>query len=578
MAKKKSGKEKTYVITAAQGIQNPYSARMYGRDTSKGAPNKHLIKNIESYVEENNAELQIHSLVGGNCNEIELHPFFNNRDDVYVESDSKKRNLQNRVKESVKRENYEGRVHKWDENEQIRKLKAEQNIEKAKQREWENNFGDMEDYDSNNEIFDSFSTFDVKSKDCPYNMPMHYFWENVPETDWPLIGKRLNSNIRTANIPLKPQNKQPLNGKEFLTQKFGGGSVIIGSPKRMMIPAAKGASAEYPHLLMTTGACTYPNYNFGDQGYMAKEHHRYGFAVVDVLDDKIFLPRIVPAQKNGTFIDLGIKYVNGKDPERAEVSAIDVGDSHFVEINPKINEANMDMMRYLRPESTFLNDVFAALSVSVHDVKDKIRLARLHRAGLSNLEKELSLTAEYVTENANLVGQWGGKVYIKASNHDDMLYRWLTADGYKNDKENVLTAHKILAQDPSRDNCLEIAMKTFYDLPNNVVFLAPDEDMFVQGYLMSMHGHKGSNGGKGSLKGIEKAVAKSSIAHGHALMRWHDALMAGTSTEVMDYQKGYFSTSMAGNNAIYKGGLAQSIPIIKSQWAPKRVLDFLEKN
>src|SRR5680860_1415097 len=97
-------KEKTYVITAAQGIQNPYSARMYGRDISKGAPNIPLIKNIESYVEANNAELQIHSINGANCNEIELHPFFENRDDVYVDVDSKKRNLQNREKEAVKRD------------------------------------------------------------------------------------------------------------------------------------------------------------------------------------------------------------------------------------------------------------------------------------------------------------------------------------------------------------------------------------------------------------------------------------------------------------------------------------------
>lgn len=572
MARKKVKlKEKTFVFTAAQGIQNPYSAKMYGRDISKGAPNIPLIKNIESYVTENDAEFQIHSINGANCNEIELHPYFSQRDDVYMDSDSKKRNLQNRVKEKNKRDNWGGSTDRWE-------TKEDNRIEKEKIAAMKAAYGkEWKDYEMDEDLFE---TMDILKGDCPHNMPMHHFWETIPDTDWPLIGKRLNSNISTpTNISLRPQNKNPLTGLNFLTKRHGGNSVILASPKRLMKPVAKGASGKYPHMLITTGICTKPNYNLGQLGTDAKEKHSYGFAVVNVIDDKIYLPRIVPAQVNGTFIDLGIKYVKGKELERAEVSALDIADTHFMELNPKIDAVNMEMMRYLRPVSTFFNDVFAALSVGVHDMGSPLRLAQLQKMGLRNLEKELTLTGGYIERNANLVNEWGGKIYIKWSNHDDMLYRWLDKEGYRKDWENFYTAHAIIAKGVDRGNCFETAIKMFCDIPDNVVFLKPGEDEFREGYLMSAHGNQGVNGSKGTLMGLEDIYKKVIIGHGHKLEVLRDAISVGTSTNIpLPYQLGNPSTSMAGNAAVYKGGLAQAIPIIKSRWAPKRTLEFLANN
>lgn len=571
MAEKGKQKEKTYVITAAQGIQNPYSARMYGKELSKGAPNVPLIKNIESYVEANEAELQIHSINGANCNEIELHPYFENRDDVYVDVDSKKRDAQNRVKERAKRENWEDKKGKWSSS-QIKKSEKEKMkmLKTTYGKEWREHLDEK----------DSFEAMDVQAKDFPHNMPMHYFWETIPDGDRPLIGQRLNSNISTpTKISLKPQNKNPLTGKNFLTKRYGGNSVILASPKRMMKPVAKGASGKYPHMLITTGVCTKPNYNLGDLGIDAEEKHSYGFAVINVLDDKIYLPRIVPAQANGTFIDLGIKYTKGKDPERAIISALEIADSHFMDINPKIDRVNMEMMEYLRPGTTFFNDVFAAVAVSVHNIKSPIMQSKLFRAGLSNLEKELTLTGGYIERNAKLAQNWGGDICIKWSNHDDMLYRWLDKEAYRKDKENFYTAHKILAQDPGREDCFEKAVKLFYDIPKNVRFLKPGEDVTKEGYLFSAHGHQGVNGSRGSLKGLEDSYKKVIIGHGHKLEVLQDAISVGTSTMIpLDYQLGNPSTSMAGNAVVYRGGLAQAIPIIKSRWAPDNILEFLEKN
>jgi hypothetical protein len=198
--------------------------------------------------------------------------------------------------------------------------------------------------------------------------------------------------------------------------------------------------------------------------------------------------------------------------------------------------------------------------------------------GLNSLEKELKMTGEYITRNANLAKEWGGKIFLKWSNHDDMLYRWLDSEGYKRDMENFYVGHAIVAREVDRENCFEKAVKMYADIPDNVVFMKPSQDEFREGYLL-VHGHQGKNGSKGSLKGLEDAYKRVSIGHFHTLQVMQDAYCAGTSTKIpLEYQIGHPSTSMAGNIVIYKGGLAQAVPIIKSMWAPGRVLDFLKKN
>src|SRR3989339_593465 len=316
---------------------------------------------------------------------------------------------QNRKKEEAKRKSYYDKVEK----------------RKAKE----------DEYDTKKQ--DECKTFPVDGSDCPFNAPMHYFWEKIPKTDWPLIGERLNTNVKTLGIPVRPQNKNPLSSKDTFTKDNGGNSVIIASPKKMMRPVAQGQSGEYPHLLLTTGACTHPNYNFGDLGFMAKRDHTYGFAVVDVLDDKIHLTRIVSAQKNGTFVDLGIKYQEGKEPEKVKTVALVVGDSHFAEINPKVDKANVQMMQALEPKHTHLNDIFAALSINIHEVDDPIRRNRMKKAHTNSLEEELYFAGKYLTRNAKIAGEWGGEIVVNFSNHDDMIYRWLATEKYRTDDENI---------------------------------------------------------------------------------------------------------------------------------------------
>ncbi|PJC45521.1 hypothetical protein CO037_01070 [Candidatus Pacearchaeota archaeon CG_4_9_14_0_2_um_filter_30_8] len=531
---KPENKFKSYIITSAQGIQAPYSARMYGEDSSKGKPNFSLIKNIEHYRDKNNAELQICAIPGSYINEIELDEFFHKRDDVYVEKNAKQRNEQNKKREKRKRE--EWRIAK----------KAAEEAGRVFLREF----------------------------------PMHYFWEEIPDTDYKTTGKRLNSNVKIIAIPEPSQNKDPLSGKQVFTQDHGGTSIVIPNPKQRFLPVASGQAGKYPKLMMTTGSCTLPNYNTTNrQGFLAERAHTPGFVVIDVIDEKIFLPRVVPAQKNGTFIDSGIKYSEENQPEKAKTIAIKFGDSHVSEMNPKVHQANIEQLKWFQPKYAHFGDVFSARSINVHELDSEIDRANKSAAGIRSLEKELVMTGEYIQENAKIAKEFGGEIYIDYSNHDDMLFRWLTKGQYKNDDENRLIAYKILGEGINRYNTLEKAIKKFVEIPENVVFLKPGEDRIYWGYQFAAHGHLGKNGARGSLKSLMEGYGKVVMGHVHQIEINSGSISVGTSSNIpLEYQLGQPSTSMAGNAVLYDGGLLQAIPIIKAHWKKEDFASYLLEN
>ncbi len=517
-------KPKTYVITAAQGIQNPYSAYNYGRGSSKGKVNEILLKNIERYVKDNKGELEICAVPGAYVNEIELDSNFHNRKDVYIE-----KNAMGRLKRQRERE--QSRRDAWEEE----KAYA---IEKGR----------------------------------PFNKPYpyHFFGDEIPETDYKITGKRLNTNIMVLGIPEPSQNVDPFVRKKKFTKKFGGTSIVMPSTKQKLQPVATGQAGNYPRLMIATGSITKPNYNTTNRtGFLADEEHELGFCVVNVLNDKLYLPRLVPAQDNGTFIDLGMKYVDRKDPERIKAYTLILGDSHASEIDPLTDKANDEMIQYFDPNFIHIHDVFNSRCINLHELDDEIAETDRVEKGIDSLEEELILTGEYILNKAKIANR--GIVKVNYSNHDDMLYRWLAEGRYRTDKKNRRLAHKILGEYQKGDSILETALKIIgYDL-DKVKFLKLGEDAIYWGYQCGMHGHKGKNGGKGSLKTLMED-GKIIIGHGHELKIDQGSGAVGTSSKIpLEYQLGQLLTSMAGNIVIYDGGLIQALPIIRGKWKPCRI-------
>ena len=85
MAENNSSETKSgiYVITAAQAIQSDKHSKRHMKDSSRGAPNKELIKGLERYCSDRDAELIILRMPGMDNSEENMHPFFDKRGDVY---------------------------------------------------------------------------------------------------------------------------------------------------------------------------------------------------------------------------------------------------------------------------------------------------------------------------------------------------------------------------------------------------------------------------------------------------------------------------------------------------------------
>lgn len=516
---KKGKHKKTYVITAAQGIQNPHSANNYGKDSSKGKINEPLLKNIERYVKDNKGELEICAVPGAYVNEIEIDSDLQKRGDVYIEKNAKGR------------------------------LERQRTIEKKRRDDWE--------------MFNEKA--EEKGKLFLKEYPMHFFWEEIPDADYKITGKRLNTNVMVIGIPEPSQNIDPFVRKKKFTKKYGGTSIIMPSTKQKLQPVATGQAGNYPKLMIATGCITKPNYNTTNRtGFLADEEHEYGFCVVDVLDDKLYLPRLVPAQDNGAFIDLGIKYVPGKNPEKVKAYTLILGDSHASEMDPVTDKANDEMIKYFEPNFIHIHDVFSSRCINLHEVDDEIAETDKVERKIDSLEEELVLTGEYLSKKAKLANK--GIVKVNYSNHDDMLYRWLAEGRYRTDKKNRRLAHKILGEYKVGIPILETALKIIdYDI-KNVKFLRLGEDALYWGYQCGMHGHKGKNGGKGSLKTLMED-GKIIIGHGHQLEINQGSGSVGTSSKIpLEYQLGQLLTSMAGNIVIYDGGLMQAFPIIRGRW------------
>ena len=124
----------------------------------------------------------------------------------------------------------------------------------------------------------------------------------------------LNSNLFISTIKLSAKHIDPVTGLSRLGKRTG--SFIYASPKqRLMYSPVR--NNKLPHAVMTPGAITLPDYQTDRYmsertAYLAKNDHVMGGIVVEIVDDTYFHFRQVQAEKNGSFVDLGIYVKNGE--------------------------------------------------------------------------------------------------------------------------------------------------------------------------------------------------------------------------------------------------------------------------
>lgn len=313
-----------------------------------------------------------------------------------------------------------------------------------------------------------------------------------------------------ADVRIQPTASRPLTGFEVFVAHQ---SAILGHPLRALevIPTAK----KFPRLLMTTSACTVPNYSNTRAGKRGEAHHVLGALVVDVDAKGIYFPRHVSYDsRTKSFTDLNRRYYADRAEAAPPSESLTFGDIHVRQpsADGKAERGAKALFDLVKPKHLVLHDVFDGESCNPHEEGTSAQIRRLD----CTVRDEVIDTCEALIDFSNW-GDGAHLTHVVHSNHDCFLDRWLEAGEAKAGEQNLGFYHWLKHSQIGTGYELP-ALANFFRLrwpAERVHFLGVDEELTLKGVAHPYHGHKGPNGAKGSAMGFRKLGSKVTIAHTH---------------------------------------------------------------
>lgn len=381
--------------------------------------------------------------------------------------------------------------------------------------------------------------------------------------------KSLNNNIGIEQFNIRPYQIDPITGLNRFAQREK--SLIFASPKQRWKYISH-SNSKIPKALISTGACTMPNYAIGWDvsaerrrlGNISKRDHEYGAIVVEIVNGNKFHWRNINAQTNGKFTDLN-KLYSGNKVSDVKPKAMVCGDWHTGYTNNRIKKATLEMIALYQPEKIFLHDFFDGHSISHHSEKalisEKIREGA--DKGNLSLEDELILAGQHLNDIQKYSGN--AQIYVIASNHLEFLHRYLDEGRFIKDPHNLKMALKLASAYADHLDPVEEGIRMMGDIGDNVTFLKRTDDFKVNGYQLSSHGDKGAGGGRGSLTSKENDFGKSISGHCHTSEKLRQTYTVGCMLPFdMHYLKGSPISWTHSHSFVYPTGV-QMINIIDGQ-------------
>lgn len=360
-----------------------------------------------------------------------------------------------------------------------------------------------------------------------------------------------------------PKSLNPFTGVERLGERNV--TNIFNNPKQA-IQAVAVNPEDRIHDLWTTGAITKPNYK--DSSYLqsnkqeelAGQDHVLGALIIEIKDGINYI-KDIQFSSDGSFTHLGWNYLgqNGKLRKNKIKSKIVLGDLHSGKIDLDIKKATMRLCKVVKVDEAIIHDGFDGYSISHHirNGKNLIDEVVLSEKGEQNLEKELRSYANILNELLVVVP----KITLIRSNHDEWLVRWLNNKLDSGDKENFELWCELAVVYKNGKDPLEYALRKFGCVSKNVTVLQRTDRHITYG-VEHIHGDKGANGGRGSLKTFGNAYSKSVFGHGHAPASLYNQRRVGNMMgRTTKYTEGFTSSWIAAHCILYENKTWQMIMI-----------------
>jgi len=353
---------------------------------------------------------------------------------------------------------------------------------------------------------------------------------------------QLNDNISLCSIQVSAKQLRPITGLSRLGNREG--SYVFASPKQFLEYVPAGHKRGHNYSIMTTGACTLPNYKserFASKrvSYIADQDHKIGAVIIEIVNERIFHFRQIQADDYGSFIDLGIGYHSDGEVTREQTNVI-FGDLHGVKYDVSVvtNFVHFLQDEQMEVAQVFLHDVFDGYSISHHvkDIGAKWKRVKSRDSSLSYELRDTFLIINYIERKLNPT-----KLNIVKSNHDEFLSRYLMAGNYVNDPENHYVALKIAVGMFEGEDTLKKGLEycSGYTIPSNWHFLTREDSVKIGGVECAAHGDLGLNGARPSLTSLEKSYGDCVVGHSHSAAIHRGVFRVGTMSELnMGYNKG----------------------------------------
>lgn len=366
-----------------------------------------------------------------------------------------------------------------------------------------------------------------------------------------------------ADTKVRPTSKYPLRGLANMVPEK---CTIVGATKLHLesLPVLDGSPQK---ILLTTGCITEPNYTDSAIGAMGKNAHKLGFVIVEVRDEEVFFIRQVegiynPGQADdGTFTDLCYSVENQEVTKVTKAKGIVFGDTHYPELDTRIDKKNDEMATFFNVDNVVFHDVIDGESVNNWIQQDPVEQYKRFAAGRHLIKKEFSILHKWLKTKLKF------NPIVPQANHNDRFDRYLSTNDWRRDIPNALEYMKYLTA--TLTGKAERGVVAYFienAFGKKVKCLAHDESFKMGKFEVGVHGHIGSNGSRGSKLGFCNLNIPMVSAHGHYVFRADDCLVVGTNTKMkLGYNKGA-SSWVQSNVIIHENNTAQHIIFIQGEY------------
>lgn len=412
-----------------------------------------------------------------------------------------------------------------------------------------------------------------------YKNPTSRFAASQRNADWwapevrpYLTNMRLviNKNlVFLGDIPPQSTVSDPLSGVEVISRERSG----IVPAMKLQLKSVAAPAGRMAKIVTTTGACTEANYTRTPTGKKAEFHHSLSAIVVELEGPRFHMRVIHYNEKTKSCIDLDKLWTASGCSKAPRPLALAMGDTHVDFVDPSVVRATFGpggIVPTLRPRHLIWADLLDGYSCNPHHEGDPMVAYAKRLSGRDVIRDEVNRAIAFVRKYtpADTLS------IIQACNHNDFLRRYVLKTPWQEDPTNALFLSET-STEMLRTCKLGLSGTQYIDpfalhfraaqVPNSRV-LELDEQFVLADVVLHMHGDKGPNGSRGSLRALRRVASKGIAEHSHTLGVEEGWYQAATSTRLrLDYNHGASSWSNA-HISLNADGKRQWIIMVDGHW------------